>query len=186
MVITAALAAIVIALQMIANYIQLGTVSITLALIPVVIGAIICGPSAGFILGLVEGVTVMLAPSTLLFFNTNAIGTVVVCLSKTSIAGLLAGFIYKWLSKKSFVAAIILAAITVPIINTGLFVAFCPLFFYSIVADGASAAGQSVALFLIVGFVGINFIIEFLINSVLSPTIVYIIRIYENKHPKEA
>lgn len=63
----AMLAVLVCIFALISNYITIGSVNITLSLIPIVIGAIVFGPLAGFILGLVNGVMVLLAPSTALF-----------------------------------------------------------------------------------------------------------------------
>ena len=45
----AALASMIVVLQLISNYIQFGPVSITLALIPNVVGAILYGPKGGFV-----------------------------------------------------------------------------------------------------------------------------------------
>ena len=84
----AALASMIVVLQLISNYIQFGPVSITLALIPIVVGAILYGPKGGFILGLIEGVMVITAPSTLgLFMPFSAVGTILVCLLKSVLGG---------------------------------------------------------------------------------------------------
>ena len=96
----AMLAVIVCIFALISNYITFGSVNITLALIPIVIGAIIYGPLAGFLLGLVNGIMVLLAPSTSLFLSYNVFITILVCLLKTAIAGLFAGYLFKSLKKK--------------------------------------------------------------------------------------
>ena len=60
--------ALVIVLQLISNYITLGPVSITLALVPIALGAIIYGPLTGLFLGLIHGAIVIVSPSTLAAF----------------------------------------------------------------------------------------------------------------------
>ena len=67
----ASLAALVAVLQVISNYITFGEVSITLALIPMVVGAILYGPLTGFGLGALMGVVIITAPSTATFLNFN-------------------------------------------------------------------------------------------------------------------
>ena len=60
---------IVVVLQVFSNYVKFGQVSITLALIPIVVGAIIYGPWAGFLLGAVCGICIFLDPIQLLYFG---------------------------------------------------------------------------------------------------------------------
>lgn len=172
------LTALVVVLQLIANYITLpGGVSITLALAPIVIGAILYGPLAGCFLGFVMGILVTVAPSTIsLFMPVNTAATIIICLVKSAVAGLVSGYVFKALYKFNFVVAVILAAIVVPLVNTGLFCLGAIIFFRSILINFAPA-GQNIYVFLIVGFVGINFVIELVVNSVLSPAFTYVIRV---------
>ena len=52
------------------------------------------------------------------------------------------------------------------------------LFFYDTIAAWAQGAGfDNVGAYLIVGMVGVNFVVELLINIILSPIIVRIISI---------
>lgn len=170
----AILAVIMIALQVLANYITIGTVSITLALIPIVIGAILYGPGCGAILGFINGLIVLTAPSTIgVFMPLNPLATIFICLFKTTMAGFLAGLIFKVLFKKNLKLSVILASISVPIINTVLFSIGCFLFYQELlVQDGMNAFEV-----LIITMIGFNFIIEFLVNSLGSPMVLYLIKI---------
>ena len=76
------LLALVISLQLLSNYITIGSISITLALIPIAMGAILYGPLVGMFLGIAMGIMVLVAPSTALFFGVNAIYTIFICLFK--------------------------------------------------------------------------------------------------------
>ncbi len=193
----ASLAALVVVLQLLSNYIQFGPVSITLALIPMVVGAILYGPASGFGLGALMGIIILTAPSTTTFFSFNAFMTIALCILKTGFAGLASGWIYKGiirinaLGKAKFPVAIILATLAAPIINTGLFIIGTAVLFQGLsVSDGngglivlvPSTGGFGAAFSAAVGFVVFaNFIIEFAISVVLSPSIVYLFRILGDK-----
>lgn len=170
---TGILSAIVIALTFFSNYISFGPVSITLALIPIVIGAVIYGPITGLFLGLVNGAIVLLAPSTGIFISHNLGITIVLCLTKTGVAGLIAGLL-PLLMKKHEKVAVITSSILVPIINTGIFILFCLGFFMDIFPEPTPS-------YLIMSVIGINFIIEFAVNAILSPTIYYIVNIVKER-----
>ena len=74
----AVLLAIEIVFQTIGNYISLGPISINLSLIPIALGAILYGPFVGAILGFVNGLVVLFAPSTQAIFMAYApLGTVI-------------------------------------------------------------------------------------------------------------
>lgn len=168
------LSVILIVLQLIANYIQFGSVSITLALIPIVVGSILYGPVCGGFLGFLNGILVLLAPSTIGFFMpVDLIATIFICLLKTTVAGIVAGVVFKVLYKKNFKVAVVLASILVPIINTGLFAIGSLIFFQPLLV----ADGKTMLEVLLFGLIGVNFIIEFLVNSIASPTILYIVKI---------
>ena len=176
----ASLAAITAVLQVIANYITFGPVNITLALIPLVIGAILYGPWAGAGLGALMGVIILTAPSTGSFLAINPFLTVLICLLKTSVAGIASGFIFKGLYKKNLTVAVVLAAIAAPIVNTGLFALGSMAFFWKTLQEWAG--GSNTLGYLFLTMIGTNFLIEFAVNSVLSPSIVYIVRIISRNY----
>lgn len=168
---TGILIAVVIVLQLIANYVSIGPVNITLSLVPMALGAIIFGPTSGLILGLVNGIIVILAPATqALFFADYPFQTIVVCLLKTGLAGLAAGFIYRLLKNKNFVLSIILASLSIPLINTGLFACAMLTIFRPLLEKLAN--GESIVGYLFLTFIGFNFLIEFAVNSALTPAII--------------
>lgn len=175
----ATLSAIVIVLQVFSNYIQFGPVSITLALIPIVVGAIVFGPKGGFVLGLVHGAIVCTAPATIgLFMPVTVIGTILVCLLKSSIAGLVSGLLFQALKKKNTLVAVVVASVIVPIVNTGIFSVACFTIFEPLIAELASTSGKGFAAYFFLIFIGYNFIIELVVNSVLSPVVLRIVKMY--------
>ena len=167
---TGLLLALEIIFQVIGNYVQFGPVSINLSLVAIVLAAVLYGPVSGAILGFFCGVIILFSPSTLaLFMPISPVGTVIACLLKTTIAGLLAGLLFKLFKNKNQLVGIILASILVPIVNTGIFSAVSLIFFRPILAGGAGDESfASMMMFLIVGFIGWNFLVEIATTVVVS------------------
>lgn len=175
------LVAIIIVLQVLSNFIKFGQVQITLALAPIIIGAALYGIGAGAFLGLVLGVVILVSGLfgidggfMMLLLGANPVFAVIVCLGKSTAAGLLAGLIYKLIAKKNDLVAVIVAGVVCPVTNTGLFLAGMFAFFMPILEN--FAAGQNVLTFAIVGLVGINFLIELAVNLVLASAISRIVK----------
>lgn len=172
----AILTAIVVVLQLLGSFIKFGGFSISLVLVPIVVGSATCGVIAGGWLGLVFGVTVLLSGDAALFLTFNPAATVLVVLLKGVAAGLVSGLVYHWIESKSKVIATAAAAIVCPVVNTGIFVIGCYLFFLEGIAQSFEFNG-SITAFIFTAFIGGNFIVELLINMILSPAIVRIIDI---------
>lgn len=171
------LTAIVVVLQLISLGMRFGMFSITFVLIPVVVGSALYGWKAGAWLGFVFGIVVLLTDAGA-FLAVDVLGTIITCLLKGALAGTVAGLIYKALSKKNDTFAVIMAAVATPIVNTGVFLLGCCVFFMDTISAWAEGAGfANVGTYMILGLVGINFVIEFVINIVLNPVIVRLIRI---------
>ena len=173
----AVLIAIEIVLQTIGNYIALGPISINLSLIPIALGAIIYGPFVGALLGLINGVAVLFAPSTQAIFLAYApLGTIITCLVKCSAAGLVSGFAYKLIEKKNAFVATLVASLLVPIINTGLFALFSFTLLIKAI-EALNGGNANLFRFVFLALIGWNFIFEFSITLVLSTTLARIIKI---------
>lgn len=172
----AMLSALVVVLQMVAKVSSAFLpVTISLSLIPIVIGAATCHYGMGAWLGLVSAVVILLSGSAEPFFSFSPAATVLVVLAKAIASGLVSGLIYKWLSKKNSTIAIFTASIACPIINTGIFLLGCYLFFMELITS--LAGGQDVAVFVITALIGWNFVFEFGTSLIFSPTIKKIIDI---------
>lgn len=164
--------AIVVVLQLLGSFIKFGPFSITLVLAPIVIGAALYGIGAGAYLGLVFGATVLISGDAAAFLTINPIGTVIIVLLKGMLAGLAAGLIYSLISKASSLAGVIVAGVVCPIVNTGIFLAGCYIFFQEWLV---AVFGTTGFVTVVAGLVTINFAIELGINMVLSTAIVKII-----------
>ena len=180
----ALLTAIVVILQFLGAFIRFGPFSISLVLIPIVVGAALYGVLAGAWLGFVFGLVVLLSGDAAAFLVISPIGTILVVLLKGALAGLCAGAVYKALSERNETVAVIVAAIVAPVVNTGIFLLGCLTFFLPTVREWGQAMGfENVGTYMIVGLVGGNFLFELLFNVILSPVIVRLVRLgkKENK-----
>ncbi len=185
------LTAVVVVLQLLGSFIRFGPFSISLVLIPIVVGAALYGKWAGAWLGFVFSVVVLIMDAAA-FYAINIFGTVATVVLKGTLAGFLAGLVYDLLKKWAFIfknqetgkeswqinLGVVIAAIVCPVINTGIFLLGCLIFFLPTIRSwGADAGYANVGAYMIYGFVGGNFLFELLFNLILSPTIVQIIRI---------
>ena len=170
--------AIVVVLQLLGGGIRFGMFSISLVLVPIVVGAAIYGWQAGAWLGFAFGVTVLLSGDAGAFLAVNVLGTVLVVLLKGAMCGLFSGLFYKLLEKCGNVIAVISAAVICPVVNTGVFLLGCQLFFLKTINEWAAMYGYDDAgTYMIFGLAGINFLIELGVNIVLAPVITHIIKI---------
>ena len=170
--------AIVIVLQLLGSFIRFGPFSISLVLIPIVVGAAMYGTAAGAWLGFIFGLVVILSGDAAAFLGVNALGTIITVIAKGTLAGLCAGLVFRALVKTNTYVAVIVSAVVCPVVNTGVFLLGCLLFFMETINGWAAAAGfASAGTYMIVGLVGLNFVFELLVNVILSPVIVRIISI---------
>lgn len=171
--------AIVVVLQFLGSFIRFGVFSISLVLIPIVVGAALYGWVSGAWLGFVFGLVVLISGDAAAFLGVNALGTIVTVLVKGILAGMASGFVYSKLKNKNEWVAIIAAAVVCPVVNTGVFLLGCVAFFMETVAGWAEAMGfgANVVKYMFLGLAGGNFLFELLFNVVLSPLITRLIRI---------
>ncbi|MDY6060626.1 MAG: ECF transporter S component, partial [Oscillospiraceae bacterium] len=107
--VTAALAAIIVVMTFTpVGYLNIGIVEITFLTIPVAIGAIVCGPASGAVLGAVFGLTSFMQcfgigrPSVFgaALLAINPISTAIICFLPRILAGFLSGLIFKAFKNK--------------------------------------------------------------------------------------
>ena len=177
----AVLTTLVIILQCMGQFIRLGMFSISLVLIPIVIGAATCGPKISTWLGFVFGVVVLLTDAAV-FLAIDVFGTVVTVLVKGALCGLAAGIVYKALADKNRLAAVVCAAVVCALVNTGIFLLGCVVFFFETISQwGLDMGFESTMRYMILGLVGGNLLFELATNIVLSPVVVRLLSIVKKK-----
>ena len=171
--------ALIVILQLLGNFIRFGPVSVSLVALPIAVGAAVYGGAAGLWLGFVFGMVVLLSGDAAAFFAFSVPGTLLTVLVKGIACGGMAGLVYAWLSGKNRTLAAVAAGIVCPVVNTGVFLLGCRIFFLPMLADMAQnlGFGDNVGRFMIFGLVGVNFLAELGVNIVLSPVILRLIRI---------
>lgn len=184
MVFLAMMIAITVVLQVVSNFVKFGPIAITLALVPVIIGGAIYGWKTGAVLGFVFSAVLYISGmmgldgGTVIFYSTSngvfsAIATPILILLKGTVAGIGAGIVYKLAAKKSSLLGVILAGITAPVLNTGIFVLGTVTIFRNTLGEGS----LWVVLVALLSAIALNFIVEFAANLVLSTVIERIITI---------
>ncbi|MBR2152306.1 MAG: ECF transporter S component [Clostridia bacterium] len=175
----AILTAIVVVMQMVGATIRFGTFSISLVLIPIIIGAALCGKYIGAWLGLVFGIVVLVSGDAAPFMAISVSGTITTVLLKGTLCGFFAGLVYELLSKINDWLGAYTSAFVCPVVNTGIFLLGCRIFFYNTIGEWAVGAGfgQNAAGYLFLGLAGVNFLIELGVNLVLCPIIVRVVNI---------
>ncbi len=198
----AILAAIIVVLQIFCTVLtsMTGFVPITLALVPILVGAALYGKAAGAFLGTVFGIIVLCIDPTAHFLIgldkgstfLNIVLTIILCIGKGAAAGFVSGLMYEIFSKKSKLAGVISAGVLSPIVNTGIFVSGMLIFFNSTINEWQVGFAlnnpdkpATMIAYIIFGLCGINFLIELLVNSILVPAIVRIINVSTNKKGKD-
>ena len=188
------LVALVLILQMWLGTIVIGGTSFSLVLIPIVLGSLLLGPWAGALLGFIFSLIVYIYgavgidPFTHLMIETNWYVTFFICFSKGVLAGLVPGLIYKALKDKNQPLGVILASLSAPVINTGIFVVgmlvFNGVFADAFVANSYFEDASKYIYFILIGVAGVNFLVEFFINAILIPVVHTVVRVIEGKLSK--
>ncbi len=166
------------------GYIRTLGLEITLIVVPVAVGAITLGPTAGIVLGVVFGITSFIqcfgmSPFGAALLGINPIYTFIVCVIPRAIVGWLTGVLYQGVVKcnpiKKIAAA--LANLCCPLMNTIFFMGTLVLFFYQTeyIQGIASQLGAGNFLIFILLFVGVNGLVEaaacFVIGTAISQTL---------------
>ena len=177
LVLLAILAALIVGLQFIGG-ISIGPFSITLTLIPIVVGAILLGPVFGAVLGLVFGLIVSIFsitgrdPGGQMVFAASPVIAWALCLLKGAAAGFLPAVVYRAVKQKTLAAY--LASMTAPVANTGIFIVGMLLFFRPLLETWAG--GQNALVYAITGLAGINFLIELAVAVLFAPAVAIVVK----------
>lgn len=170
--------AVTVALQLVSAYIHVGPVSITLVLLPIVIGGALFGVEFGTVLGASFGVltfvfSVMgIDPGGNMMFAANPFLTFVVCIVKGTLAGTLSALVFKLISKLSEekkYLSFLSASFVAPTVNTGIFLLFA-WFFYRPTLQ-IWAGGSDVISYVLSSLVLLNYVPEMLFCVIICPIV---------------
>ena len=182
---------IVLAVTPFLGYIPVGTIQATTIHIPVIIGAILLGPSAGAFLGGVFGLTSFLN-NTLTYKLTSFVFTpvysapgedfgspwsLVICFVPRILIGVVAGYLYKALKalfkgREKDIISISIAAVMGSLTNTILVMAGIYFFFGSAFAEASGMAFNELLSYIITTVVAVNGVVEALVAGLITVLIV--------------
>jgi len=178
----AMLTALVVILQLFATFITLPVANPNLTLIPVVIGGAIYGRRAGSWLGFTMAVVILatyLAGSVGLgpvIMTRMPVQTVLITLFRGVMTGLIPATLFKLIKKKDMVVGAFAAALLCPVINTGIYVVGVVWLFKDIYFEIKQITGGNIYWILLTS-IAANFTIEFILNTILSPVILTVIKV---------
>lgn len=172
----AIMTAVVVVLQTFIR-IPIANLSIAITLVPIVVGAVICGPLCGLWLGAVTGFIILMSGEAAAFLAFSIPGTIITVMLKGMLCGFVPGLTFKLLKNANKYLAVLISSVLCPIVNTLVFILGVVVFFLHDITVWASSEGVSTFVFIIFGLVGINFLIEFTINLVFCPIIYRIINL---------
>jgi len=147
-------------------------VEITFIVVPVAVGSVILGPTAGAFLGLVFGMTSFVqcfgaSPMGAMMLQISPIGTFVCCVVTRVLVGWVPGLIYQLFKriKKANVFSVGLCCFLTPVINTALYIVGNYLIFsdtwLDIAVGGGYDGGKGISLLaFMLGMVAVNGIVE--------------------------
>ena len=160
------------------GYLRVGAMSISFLCIPIAIGAITVGPTAGLVLGTLFGITSFVQCLGMDAFGTamftiNPFYTFVICVVSRVLMGWLTGLIAVGL-KKAFKDKMagkyylndIIAIILCPVMNTLFFLGFMTLFF-----NGVEIMGLDVITMVVLPALSINCAIEIAACAVIGSAV---------------
>ncbi|MDE6356865.1 MAG: ECF transporter S component [Clostridia bacterium] len=187
----AVLTALVVVLQLFGSYIKIGSTPISFVLVPIILGGMLLGIWAGLFLGLLFGFMVLMTaiagfdPFTLALLQMNPVMTVILCLLKGGAAGFVSAILFKIVKTKNKYAAIFVAAVAAPVINTGIFVGGGFIIVDTIKevfnSFGTDLTGVSPIYIIFVLCVGVNFFIELAVNLICAPALYTVENVVENQ-----
>lgn len=186
------LLALVIVLQSLSG---IGVVNVCLCLIPITLGAMVLGPKYGAALGFAFGLVAIFwglmgrDAFTYSLLQFNPVVTVLICIVKGSLAGLVPALLYKLIKKRTFkgvdIVAAVAASVSAPIVNTGIFALGSMIIKNDVIGVcndlGLDVSGNFIAL-LFLTLIGVNFFVELLINVIFSPALNRIAIILEKQN----
>lgn len=183
MVLGAVMTAFVILFQLLSTYTTFfGPFSTAVALIPIIIGAALCGVGVGAWLGLIFGLVVLLTGGAALFWTFSIPGSIITVLAKGLACGLAAGLVYRLFARLSRYLAVVAAAVACPVVNTAVFLLGCAVFFLPSADAIAAALGLSVSGMAVFWALAMaNFLFELGLSVLCSPLILRLLGLAKKK-----
>ncbi len=185
LVLLAVLSAMVIVLQLFGSAIPIGTTSLSLVLIPIVVGGLVLGVKGGTFLGFLFGAFIFVwcgvlgyDPFTTFLFQQKPVITALICILKGTAAGFVPALLHRVLSRRLPFGSTVIAAAVAPICNTGLFLIGMLIIMNTLKAYLAGAVTVS---YFFTAIILVNFAVELTVNLIASPAIYRVWQVIRRK-----
>ena len=161
------------------GYLRTPGLTITFLTVPVAVGAIILGPTAGAICGAAFGLTSVVMALTggsafsAALLQINPFGLLFTCLVPRILEGWICGLIFQLVKKFSKNGAFIVASLSCPLLNTLFFMSSLVVFFYNTdyIQGFVSTFGVTNPFAFVIAFVGVQGAIEAIVCFLLAGAI---------------
>ena len=156
------------------GYLRTPGLTITFLTVPVAVGAIILGPTAGAICGAAFGLTsVVMALTGGSAFSAALLQINPFCLVPRILEGWICGLIFQLVKKFSKNGAFIVASLSCPLLNTLFFMSSLVLFFYNTeyIQGLVTKLGATNPLIFVILFVGVQGAIEAVACTILGSAV---------------
>lgn len=158
--------------------IPVGPLVMTFTMVPIAIGAMLMGPLAGGILGMVFGFTSYYdavtgaSLMTGVFFQLNPVSTFVLCVVMRVLVGVLAGWLFRGLKQidPTKTVSYFAVGLATPLLNTLLFMGYIVRFFYQsdFVQEKAAALGAANPFMFVILMVGVQGLVEAVTGAIIG------------------
>lgn len=180
------LIALVIVLQLFASAIPMFGVTLNFSLIPIALASILLGTLGGAIVGFTCGLVVFITmavlggePSTAFLFHTNPVILTITCISKTTLAGVFSGLLFKLIKKFNFHTAVTIGSIIIPIVNTGIYLLGIVVMRESAAQFmGLTSSSAGLVFGVVFGLIWLNFVLEMVITAIFTPMLYRVVKIF--------
>lgn len=184
----AVLLALTIVLQLFASAIPMFGVTLNFSLIPIILAGMFFGVVGGAFMGLASGLVIFISTavmgmeaSTAFLFQANPAVLTLTCLGKTTIAGAVSGFLYSLIAKKNSLVAAFVSALTVPVLNTGIYVLGMVIMRSDVALFLGTEAAANVVFVAVFSLIWLNFLLEIAVSVLFSPAIHRVVTIIEKR-----
>ena len=161
--------------------IPVGPLVMTLAMIPIAIGAMLLGPLGGAILGTVYGFTSLYdamtgaSAMTGVFFQLSPILTIILCVVLRGLVGAATGWLFQLFKKldKHRIWCYFAGGLAAPMLNTILFMGYIVLVFYQtdFIQNMVASKGAVNPLMFIILVVGIQGLVEWITGCIVAGSV---------------
>ena len=177
------LLALFIAIELAMKLMGLGNVPVgplvmSFLTVPIAVGAILLGPSAGAVLGAAFGLASLYdaitgtGGMTHFFFGVSPLHTILLCVGTRTLMGFCVGWIFRGISRidRTRVVGYFVSALSAALLNTIFFMGYIILFFYQteFVQNLVAAKGALNPLHFVVLLVGVQGLIEAAVCTVVG------------------